>query len=51
MGFSNLNCVICQIVVHDVRKVFTDCKETKYLLVMIQELFLGSNFSTAKALL
>jgi hypothetical protein len=50
MGLSNLNCVVCQVVVHDIRKVFTDCKKTKYLLVMIQELFLGSNFSTTKAL-
>jgi hypothetical protein len=36
--------------VHDVRKIFTDCEETKYLLVVVQELFLRSNFSTTEAL-
>ena len=50
MGLSNLNCVISQVVVHDVRKIFTDCEETKYLLVVVQELFLRSNFSTTEAL-
>lgn len=50
MGLSNLNCVISQVIVHDVRKIFTDCEETKYLLVVVQELFLRSNFSTTEAL-
>lgn len=50
MGLSNLNCVISQVVVHDVWKIFTDCEETKYLLVVVQELFLRSNFSTTEAL-
>lgn len=50
MGLSNLNCVVGQVVMNDVWKLFADCEETKNLLVVIQELFLGSDFATSEAL-
>ena len=48
---SDLNGVIGQVVVENVRKVFADGEESQHLSILVQELLLGGNLSTTEALL
>lgn len=51
VGLSDLNGVVGQVVVHDEGQVFTDRKEAQDLTVVVEELLLGRNLTTAEFLL
>jgi hypothetical protein len=48
--FSDLNRVVSEVVVDDVRQLIMDRVKTEHLAVVVKELFLGSNFATTKTL-
>lgn len=51
VAFANLKRVVGEVVVHDVRQIVAYGEEAEHLTVMVQELLLGGQLSTAERLL
>lgn len=50
MDLADLDSVISQVVLHDKRKIFRLAEEAEHFTIVIKELLLASNFTTAKGL-
>ena len=51
MNFTDLNSVISQVVVDNIRKVLAACEETEDTAIVVKELLLRGDFATTKSLL
>ena len=51
VALADLESVIGQVVVHDVREILAFCEESQHLAIVIEELLLGGNLTATELLL